>query len=428
MNASQAVCFVVMGFGTRTDYESGRTLNLDATYAAIIKPAVEACGLRPVRADDILHSGVIDGPMYDMLLRADLVIADITTGNANALYELGVRHALRPNSTIIMSESEGRLHFDLNHVNTFKYEHLGKDIGFSEATRATASLKALITEVLKASSPDSPVYTFLPRLRAPTLTDAEFAELVDDTQAANEELADLIRAGEQALQAGHFKRAIEKFQACEQLKPQDAYIKQRLALATYKSKSPSVIESLIRGLMIIEILDPAKSNDPETLGLAGAMKKRLWIATHDPVQLDSAIDFYGRGFSVRQDYYNGENLASCLEMRAMDAADAVDSRYDMMTAKKTRARIVESLRDLVDLPSFDQRSDKKWIYATLAGCLRSLNDDAGSLIYENLFLAQSPFAWECETYAEGQKWVMKVREFTSAAGYRSEPGEGLGGI
>ena len=71
MNAElQKVCFVVMGFGKKTDYESGRTLDLDATYEAIIKPAVEAANLRCIRADEVIHSGLIDAPMYEMLLRA----------------------------------------------------------------------------------------------------------------------------------------------------------------------------------------------------------------------------------------------------------------------------------------------------------------------------------------------------------------------
>ena len=41
---------------------------------------------------------MIDTRMYEMLLRADLVIADISTGNVNAVYELGVRHALKPST------------------------------------------------------------------------------------------------------------------------------------------------------------------------------------------------------------------------------------------------------------------------------------------------------------------------------------------
>src|ERR1700676_3251413 len=34
-------CFVVMGFGKKTDFETGRTLDLDKSYRNIIKPAVE---------------------------------------------------------------------------------------------------------------------------------------------------------------------------------------------------------------------------------------------------------------------------------------------------------------------------------------------------------------------------------------------------
>ena len=58
-------CFVIMGFGKKTDYgEKARTLDLDATYKAIIKPAVEDCGLTCIRADEVTHSGVIDVKMY----------------------------------------------------------------------------------------------------------------------------------------------------------------------------------------------------------------------------------------------------------------------------------------------------------------------------------------------------------------------------
>ena len=76
MSDVQKICFVVMGFGKKTDFATGRLLNLDATYENIIKPAVELTGYRCIRADDINHSGVIDLHMYRMLLIADLVIAD----------------------------------------------------------------------------------------------------------------------------------------------------------------------------------------------------------------------------------------------------------------------------------------------------------------------------------------------------------------
>jgi hypothetical protein len=51
-------CFVVQGFGEKTDLLTGRKLNLDASYE-VIKEAVEEAGLRCVRADEIIHSGSI---------------------------------------------------------------------------------------------------------------------------------------------------------------------------------------------------------------------------------------------------------------------------------------------------------------------------------------------------------------------------------
>ena len=172
------VCFVVMGFGKKTDYETGRTLDLNATYETIIQPAVLSRGLRCVRADEISQSGIIDVQMYEMLLRADLVIADISTGNVNAIYELGVRHALRPNSTIIMNEDQGKLHFDLNHVSTLRYAHFGEDIMGREAIRAMKALSELIERAMADRIIDSPVYTFLPNLLAPRMSDDQYVVIL----------------------------------------------------------------------------------------------------------------------------------------------------------------------------------------------------------------------------------------------------------
>ena len=38
---TQKICFVIMGFGKKTEFESGRALDLDATYEEIIQPAVK---------------------------------------------------------------------------------------------------------------------------------------------------------------------------------------------------------------------------------------------------------------------------------------------------------------------------------------------------------------------------------------------------
>ena len=143
------VCFVIMGFGQKTDLATGRVLDLDKSYRNIIKPAVTAAGYECVRADEIQHSGVIDVPMYELLFGADLVVADLSTANLNAIFELGVRHALKPRATVIMAESKFTIPFDANHIVVRHYEHLGPDIGFEETMRMRGELVTLINALKK---------------------------------------------------------------------------------------------------------------------------------------------------------------------------------------------------------------------------------------------------------------------------------------
>src|SRR5437763_829824 len=173
----EGTCFVVMGFGKKTDFETGRVLDLDQSYLNLIKPAVEAADLKCIRADEIVHSGLIDVPMYEQLLKADVVVADVSTSNRNAIYELGVRHALRPYTTVIIAEEQmiKSPFFDLNHIVIRSYRHLGEDIGVSEAKRFTTELTAAIKEIM-AKEPqlraDSPVYQFIDRLTPPSISPA----------------------------------------------------------------------------------------------------------------------------------------------------------------------------------------------------------------------------------------------------------------
>src|SRR5437763_6253966 len=161
---AKKTCFVVMGFGKKTDFETGRVLDLDKSYKNMIKPAVEAAGLTCIRADEIVHSGMIDVPMYEQLLNADVVVADLSTSNKNALYELGVRHALRPFTTIVVAEDGIKAFpFDVNRVLIRQYHHLGEDIGFGEVKRFSEQLTNAIREIMSKDprDKDSPIYSVI---------------------------------------------------------------------------------------------------------------------------------------------------------------------------------------------------------------------------------------------------------------------------
>jgi hypothetical protein len=348
-------CFVVMGFGEKVDFESGRKLNLNASYQNLIKPAVENAGLECIRADEIAHSGVIDVPMYRQLLLADVVVADVSTANCNAFYELGVRHALRPYTTIIISEDKFKFPFDIGHSLIRQYKHLGEDIGVSEAKRFTGELTKAITEILAKGVPDddSPVYTFLHGLRRLKLPDdlapgggapaaapaaaAAIPGVLDATHSA------LMQQIDDAQKAGAFDTAKALLVAVRALRPGDDYITQRLALVTYKNKKQPLKDRFEEARELLLTLNPETSNDTETLGLWGAVNKILWENTdpRDSSYLNQAIRGYERGFYLRNDYYNGINFAYMLNVRAQNTTDRAAAIADFIQARRVRAEVVE---------------------------------------------------------------------------------------
>src|SRR6516165_10877565 len=168
-------CFVVMGFGKKTDFQQQKTYDLDKSYRIIIQKAVEEAGLECIRADDVVHAGIIDKPMYELLLGADVVVADLSTSNANAIYELGVRHALKPHTTIVIAEKNFKFPFDIGHLLVRPYTHLGDGIDAEDAEAAREGLKKALQELTEKKETDSPVYTFLPTLREPTVAEAKAA-------------------------------------------------------------------------------------------------------------------------------------------------------------------------------------------------------------------------------------------------------------
>jgi len=161
-------CFVIMGYGKKTDFKQNKSFDLDKTYRNIVKPAVQAAGFTCERADEVQHAGVIDVPMYERLLMADLVVADVSTANINAFFELGVRYALRPKTTIIIAEKNFEIGFDMGHVVIRRYEHLGPGIDYDEVERVKEELTKACREIPQTQQIDSPVYTFLTDLVAPS--------------------------------------------------------------------------------------------------------------------------------------------------------------------------------------------------------------------------------------------------------------------
>ncbi len=352
MSNSKKRCFVVMGFGIKTDYINGRKLDLNKSYRLLIKPVVEAKGIECVRADEITHSGNIDVQMYRELLQADLVIADLSTLNANALYELGVRHALRPYTTIVISENKLIYPFDLNHVVIHSYQHLGDAIDYEEVERFRAALGNVIQSVLDKKEADSPVYTYLNSLIPPKLQ-AEIEKAVGESEKKEAEpevgkaLSLIIQEAEDAIETKDFPKARDLFQTAVLLSrghthQKDTYLIHRLAFTTYKAAQPNLIDSLYKSLDLLKSIDLDHTNDPETVSSAGAVEKKLYECGEGDEHLENSILYYQRSYYLLNNRYNGINLALTLVYHATSnlAKSDQDRIADLIFAQRTWKRIL----------------------------------------------------------------------------------------
>lgn len=367
-NNNALKCFVIMGFGIKTDFATGRKLDLNKSYKLLIKPVVENKGLKCIRADEILHSGSIDYQMYKELYNADLVIADLSTANVNAFYELGIRHALKKRSTIVISEDKMLYPFDLNHIKITSYTHLGEAIDYEEVERFRQVLGDTIDSILNIDDPDSPVYSHLQDLTPPLFhtlaqTPNKFArESFDEANYINKEnddeiyfkaLADnptlgvLIDQGEAALNERNYANAKVLFQTALNLmygdSNTDPYLIQRLAFATYKAKLPDDTTALNDAIQLLSKLDIERTNDTETVSLAGRIEKELFEKGQGIHHLQNAIEFYQRGYFLLHNRYHGLNLAFLFNKRTDSTLHNTneDKIADMVFASRIRRQVLK---------------------------------------------------------------------------------------
>lgn len=344
-----------MGFGTKTDYVNGRKLDLNKSYRLLIRPVLEAKGIECVRADEITHSGSIDVQMYKELLQADVVIADLSTANPNALYELGVRHALRPFTTIVISEDKLTYPFDLNHILITSYQHLGDAIDYEEVERFRATLGKLIDSVIDKKEADSPVYTYLNSLVPPQIKE-ELKKAIEEMPTSEassvkpglgKALSLIIQEAEDAIGTKEFSKARELFQSAVFLShstsgQQDPYLIHRLSFCTYKAAEPNLVSSLYESLSLLESINLAHTNDPETVSAAGGVEKKLYENGEGDDHLENSILYYQRSYYLLNNRYNGINLAMTLVYHA--TSNLVNSDHeriaDLVFAQRTWKRVL----------------------------------------------------------------------------------------
>ena len=153
--------FIVRPFGSKNG------IDFDRVESKLIRPAMQLAGLTGGTTGEFIQQGNIRADMFEQLLIADLVIADISIHNANVFYELGIRHGLRDKRTFLIKAKREKTEepdskeidvpFDLKTDRYLSYNA-------RDPEGAIDILAAALTITLDSQKADSPVYQLLPAL------------------------------------------------------------------------------------------------------------------------------------------------------------------------------------------------------------------------------------------------------------------------
>jgi hypothetical protein len=412
-----------MPFGSKPD-ANGTLVDFDAVYRDLIAPAIQAAGLRPIRADEEMSSGIIHKPMFERLLLCEYAVADLTTANANVFYELGVRHAYRPWSTVLLFAEGGRLPFDVAMLRALPYRLAGGKPTEVEATRAVLASRL---RAAKAGDKDSPVFELLEWLPSPgpvahTKTDT-FREQVEYSIEAKERLAAARKDGVERLR--ELQRTFEPVEHCEAGVVIDLFLSYRAVKAW--TDMIALVEQmpvpLRQSVMVREqlgfalnragrgeeaeavLLELIGSRGPssETYGILGRVYKDRWeTSLKEGARLEAkgilqkAIDAYLRGFEADwRDAFPGINAVTLMELR-----EPPDPRSEAL---------VPVVRYAVERKIASGKPDY-WDYATRLELAVLARDQAAAETALADALAAVREVWEPETTARNLRLIREARE------------------
>src|SRR5262249_17629358 len=146
--------FIVRPFGVKDG------IDFNEVEEKLIAPALNACGIEGRTTGEITRQGNIREDMFRLLVLSDVVIADVSIYSANVFYELGIRHGLQDQHTLLIRAegSNDKYPFDLQTDRYFLYDPRDPANRLDEFRRALSS-------TLASTAKDSPVFQLLPRLK-----------------------------------------------------------------------------------------------------------------------------------------------------------------------------------------------------------------------------------------------------------------------
>jgi hypothetical protein len=348
--------FFVRPFGVKEG------IDFDRVEMVLIRPALERLRTQHGLAIDggttgeFIRQGNIREDMFRLLVTADLVVADVSIYNANAFYELGIRHGLRHQHTFLIRETStaAKYPFDLQTDRYFTYDFTdlaGSVDGLTAALRSTLSSDPNVR--------DSPVFQLLPHLKPHDRSvlmpvPLDFQEAVELAQAGGRrgdlrllayeaqgfewESEGLRLVGNAQFRLKAFYGAKETFQLLHRANPRDVHVNLRLGTIyqklAAKASGGDENELLNRSDQAIDrALGDASTpaERAEAFALHGSNAKTRWLAdwrnlpvdarpraalcsSHLEDALNAYLGAYAENLSA---YYPGANALALLKIRSL---------------------------------------------------------------------------------------------------------------
>jgi len=338
------VCFVLMPRG-RKAASGGAVVDFEDVYNLLIAPAVREADLEPLRAEKDPTGGIIYKPMFERLILCPYAVADLTLANENVSYQLGVRQAVRPQSTLLLFADGARQPLDVEDLPTIQYKLDGPRLAAEYIDKAKAAIVKALRDA-RGGAKKRPILQILDYIPEPivdhTRTDV-FREDIDYSQSLKSRLAearrigvDAVRASERDLGSLHdvesavlvdlmlSYRAVEAYGdmiAVIEKMPlplaDTAVVQEQLGFALNRLKKRDQAESVL--LKVIERRGPSS----ETYALLGRVYKDEWEDARDGGDtsqarqlLEKALDAYLKGFETDwRDALPGVNVVTLMELR-----------------------------------------------------------------------------------------------------------------
>jgi len=371
-----------------------------------------------------MSGGIIHKPMFERLMLCEYAVADLTTANANVFYELGVRHAVRPWSTVLIFAEGSRLPFDVAYLRAVPYR-LSADGKPTDIETVKTGLTERLIEAKNAAT-DSPLYTFDLIKSVPMIDHAKtdvFREQVKYSMDMKQRLAEARNKGLPELkkieqELGEIKnveggvvidlflsyRAMkawhEMIDLVERMSPPLAatvMVQEQLALASNRAGKGEEAERVL--LDLINRRGPSS----ETYGILGRVYKDRWETASKGGEkamarglLDKAIDAYLKGFEADwRDAYPGVNVVTLMELK-----DPPDPR---------RSHLIPVVTYAVERKIASGKPDY-WDYATLLELAVLAKDEEKAMKALSDALAAIREVWEPETTARNLRLIREPRE------------------